>query len=313
MTETPTTVPTASRRHWVQSIGIAVAIVSVIGFFIALKALRTVEMDLFLPVVLQENAPWIPEGPVPAGVEARLRGPNWLIARLQAEPPKVTLRLDQAVTGPNRFSVGKALPNLSEAVTIVRLTPDPLVLRLQPAKTRRLPVHVPTTGEPAPGYKISDTRVSPAEVIITGPDSAVSQLIRAETVAVDVSGATQSIQKTVGFDLGEAIRVQSNEKSITVAITITEAVQTKKLTSLPVRTQPIGSSIAVSPTVVSLTISGPAGQLTDPTLVEGISVTVPVEGLKPGVYVRRAEITLPSGILLISAEPELFTVTIAGS
>ena len=66
----------------------------------------------------------------------------------------------------------------------------------------------------------------------------------------------------------------------------------------------------MKPTQATIEISGPENRLYGLDALKDIGISIKADGLKAGIYVRRATISLPVDLTLISVTPELFTLTV---
>ncbi|WP_347490094.1 CdaR family protein [Desulfoscipio sp. XC116] len=89
-----------------------------------------------------------------------------------------------------------------------------------------LPVRVKLTGEPAEGYAAGDPLVQPAFVQVTGPQQVLDSLISVNTMAVDISGAAENVEKEVVLMLPDgAVSVRPDRVHVTVRIAPVETEQ----------------------------------------------------------------------------------------
>jgi YbbR domain-containing protein len=90
-------------------------------------------------------------------------------------------------------------------------------------------------------------------------------------------------------------------------------VVTKRFAGILVQGQnaPAPYEFNISPGTLTLEIKGPLNIIDNLQPQKDIQVFVELKNLKPGVYVRRATISLPVKTTLVNVEPELFTVKIS--
>ena len=87
---------------------------------------------------------------------------------------------------------------------------------------------------------------------------------------------------------------------------------TKRFAGILVQGQNTPYRFDISPGALTLEIKGPLNIIENLQPQKDIQVFVELKNLKPGVYVRRATISLPVKTTLVNVEPELFTVKISG-
>ena len=94
-------------------------------------------------------------------------------------------------------------------------------------------------------------------------------------------------------------------------IVIKEKIVTRKFKDIPVKGKHTPYAFSISPPVIAIEVKGPVNILEKLLTEKSINVMVDLKDLKPGVFVRRAAITLPVNATLVSANPEIFTVKIS--
>ena len=93
-------------------------------------------------------------------------------------------------------------------------------------------------------------------------------------------------------------------------IDIAEKLITRSFRDLPLKGRNTGLPYSITPPAISLDVKGPANIVNVLETSEVFVVYVDLEGLKPGVFVRRATIVLPVTTALVGVETRTFTVTI---
>lgn len=133
---------------------------------------------------------------VPDTISLQLRGP--LSKSLNAAAGlEVYLDLADSRPGSSSFTIDGAGITLPDDVEVVSIEPAAITLdleRLTSSNIRLLPI---VEGVPAPGFTIGETRLSPVQVNIQGPESRVLELESVETTPISVEGATGPIEATV--------------------------------------------------------------------------------------------------------------------
>jgi hypothetical protein len=91
-----------------------------------------------------------------------------------------------------------------------------------------------------------------------------------------------------------------------------EPVTRHPIKAVPIQALPRADKIRINPAAIDLTLLGPpSGETHDLTDLRGeILAYIDVESLDPGMYVKPARIRLPSGYVLIQADPEVFVVEV---
>ncbi len=133
---------------------------------------------------------------VPDTISLQLRGP--LSKSLDAAAGlEVYLDLANSRPGVSTFTIeGSGIP-LPDDVDVVSIEPATITLELERLTSGNIPLLPIVEGVPAPGFKIGDTRISPLQVNVQGPESRVLGLKTVETTPISVEGATGPVEATV--------------------------------------------------------------------------------------------------------------------
>jgi YbbR domain-containing protein len=176
---------------------------------------------------------------------------------------------------------------------------------------KRVPVRISVIGKPDDSYFVDDTIATPSSVTICGPETAVETIDEISTKPVDCSGRSASFKKEIAPDLKDGVKVCSKEGIILAEIYLAEKVVTRRFLDLLVEGRNTPLDYRITPRTLTLEIKGPQNILSNLEPQKDIRVSVELTNLKPGVYVRRAVISLPVKTTLVNVEPELFTVKIS--
>lgn len=209
----------------------------------------------------------------------------------------------------------------SGAQVVVTITPARARATLQIEQTfvqRTLPVEVLTTGDVASGYMITNVKVEPATVVVTGPQAVVAGLTKLTTAALDVSGARAD--QTLIRTIDEPQNTSLGRPSVTVTIEIRPIECSTGPTGAPCG----GATFVVAPTFeglltglthtgsysVEVKVTGPLTQLRE-LRPSDIRATVSLAGGTVGSRQYPVTVTVPSGL---RAEPVAnLTVTLVAT
>ncbi len=194
-------------------------------------------------------------------------------------------------------------------VKILMVKPAYIKVNLEKKVIKSFPVTVPYVGKEAAGYVALSARIEPEKVMLTGPESIIRSIQTIKTKPIDLTNIKESFKKKIPVEL-QGLNTKSNPRIITVYIPIEKIQTTKVFEKLPVELKNARHGCSVNPSTIMLTIKGGHDILNKQETKENIKISIDVKGLKSGVYVRRAVIDLPLGLIMTDAEPEIFTVTI---
>lgn len=164
---------------------------------------RPATMMLTFPIQFTEISDSLTlSGPVPAAVQAEIRGTGKQLIRLRLTEPQVRISLAGVAAG--RFERALASEDLPlgahEGLEVERLVgPRMVELQLEKKSRRWLPVAVEVEGAPASGLHYGgDATLEPAVVSVTGPQKALARLDTVKLAAVRVDGRRDTLRAEVG-------------------------------------------------------------------------------------------------------------------
>ena len=177
--------------------------------------------------------------------------------------------------------------------------------------TKSLPVNPVVTGTPAAGFEIAAIAVKPETVTVQGEAEKLGALDRVDTLAVPVTGASNSVTESVGLDLPTGI-IPVGDAKVVVTISL-RPVTASRTFSVGVRLVGARSDLTYDVTVdkVLLTVGGSTAEL-DGLSAATILADLDVTGLGAGTADVPVTADLPAGTTLVAASPSKVTVIITG-
>lgn len=151
-----------------------------------------------------------------------LRAPQSVWSALQAEDIQAFVDLANAGTGPLTAPIQVVVRR--QPTRVVDVTPPEVTLTVEPIAQRELPVTIALQGTPALGYQTRTPTRAPQTVLISGPASIISQVVRLQ-LTVPVADQRQEIRadlQPIPLDAdGNAVSyVQTLPKAVTVHVPI---------------------------------------------------------------------------------------------
>jgi len=149
-------------------------------------------------------------GELPPRVAVKIRGKWKDLIRLSLARPFLSIDLAGAKPGMFRTSItgadisNRAIPpELTRQISVTEvLDPRSVDLAIEPKATRTLPVRARIVGKPAPGYVLDDAPVvQPDSARVMGPAKLIQEIDTLYTVAVDITGERERIQRQVALAL----------------------------------------------------------------------------------------------------------------
>ena len=251
-------------------------------------------------------------GPALKEIELRVKGPLSALKDLRRNVPRYKLDLSGVAVGVESIAISPDLIQMPEGAQITRVNPAYLTVKVGRLLKKQVPVKVAVSGEPAGSYSINGTLAKPSTMLICGPETAVSLVDEIFTKPIDVSTRSESFKKEIAVDLAEGVGTCSSSSIVLAEIYFAAKVVTKRFAGILVQGKNTLYEFNISPRALTLEIEGPLSIINNLQPQKDIHVFVELENLKPGVYVRRAAISLPVKTTLVNVEPELFTVKIIG-
>ena len=241
-------------------------------------------------------------------VVLRLMGPRTLVSTLDADKIKLSLDLDGAKSGSMSYPLDADEFNIPRGVTIARITPPVIHLRLEPVSKRTLPVSVRLSGKPMGGYRVAQATPLPANVSVQGPAEEVRRLAVIETVAVDVEEMRSGFKRRVRLSNdGKPLSISPDQVEVAVAIEQEQAIRTFE--RIEVYAKDFGGVYQVAPPSVSLRIAGPKIALEKLKLTSD-QVYLNLKGLSVGEHNVPLELDLPAEVQVLEQRPQRFRVRI---
>lgn len=293
------------------NVGLAVlALIIALGLWIA--GHRDIERSVEVPIELR-NIPsdlMVIDNRVDY-VVLRLSGPRTLVSTLNANDLKLPLDLHGTRSGSLSFPLGPSSFNIPRGVTVARITPPVIHLRLDPVIKRSLPVSVRFSGKPLAGYKIEETVVQPESVSVQGPADEMRRMDFIETLPIDVEGSRSSIKRMVRLSTdGKPLSFMPDQ--VSVGITIVEEDSIRDFKKVDITARGASGDHVITPKSAQLRLYGPR-RILDKLELGADQVYLDVKGLAPGEHSVPLSFDLPAEIKVVEQKPERFKVKISKS
>jgi YbbR domain-containing protein len=107
----------------------------------------------------------------------KIRGPAARLSTASLSQTTLVLDLENAThPGEQTFTIGTKNLTLPPGVTLIRVVPSQVRVRLERRSTKDVPVEVRFAGPPPPGYRVVRQDVQPSKVRVVGPESRLEQV-----------------------------------------------------------------------------------------------------------------------------------------
>jgi YbbR domain-containing protein len=284
------------------------ALIIAVGLWLAGQ--RDIERSVEVPVEIRN----VPSGLMVMDnrvdfVVLRLSGPRTLISTFDAETLKLSLDLSSAKPGSAAFPLtSNSLDHIPRGVSVARITPPVINLRIEPVLKRALRVSVRFANQLPSAYKIAEITVNPETVSVHGPADEVRSMAFVETLPVDVEPRRGSIRRTVRLSTeGRPLNVVPDQVDVAIAVDAAQIV--REYRDVEVRAKNGAAGYTITPRSVYLRLTGPGDEL-EKLEVGADQVFLDVSGLPPGDHVLPLSFKLPPDIKVLDQKPQRFKVRI---
>jgi YbbR domain-containing protein len=295
-----------------RSLGVLILLFFIgVGIFLLWPYASIQEADIFIPVDSEK----IPEGLIITnapftGIEVHVRGPKSIIRTFSDLKIKYTIDLSGVNIGVNVIPIHQAQISLPNGISILKINPDWITVKVENEIKKKLPVNISLTGKPAKGFMVVGLKAEPMSVILRGSEDTLGQMDKVSTKPINIKGLSGSFKKEVALDLVQNLKLVDSSKIILATVFIKERLATKTFDNIPVQGDGSLYVYRITPPAITIKVKGPVNMIEKLFGSNGVQVYVDLKGLKPGVYNKRATITLPVKTTLTDAKPEIFKVKI---
>jgi hypothetical protein len=229
-------------------------------------------------------------GDVVLTYDAGAHRPGERLVRLT--PANVTLELPEGVSG--------------EGLTVERVEPADVPLRLERRVERLVEVEPRIEGKPAEGFEVQGVEARPARVRVRGPEGHVNELQKAQTEAISVEGRAENfVAAQAAVEIGDR-KIVPIDTVVDVIVRVGEPATERQLDSIPVVLAE-GAQGEPQPSRAAVTLRGPRSVMRN-LRAGDISIL-----LEPGGDGQvRARLRLPPAlegrVEMISTQPAQFTI-----
>lgn len=275
----------------------------------------TITFDGRVPVELPE----VPSGFVLRGqlgdVTVKLAGPQGVVDHLSISDLHATIDIsgiDASSSEPHDAKIVVTTSN--DSVKVVDRTPPTVSVRLERITSRTLTVQTHFANDPPAGSQPGETSVSPTDVRVIGPESAIAQIagvfatVRFGDVTTDLTQSVPAVPVDASGARIDGLQVEPGVVVVTVPLLPTATTRTVPvLWSLrgAVATGYWISQVTTDP--VTVTVSGDQAKLASLDRIE--TAAVDVTGLAASKTFTAA-LQLPDGVSLLKPDAATVSVTV---
>ncbi|MFQ5586744.1 MAG: YbbR-like domain-containing protein [Thermodesulfobacteriota bacterium] len=198
---------------------LALALATLLWFLVVGE--RGTEIGFLIPLELKGN----PEDMVvtsnpPREVEVRVTGSKTLLSNLSPGQISVVLDLSKAVPGTNKFNLMNEQIKAPRGISVIRLNPSFVKIKMEKLQSRELPVKAKLTGKVAEGYKVGEISVNPETVEVVGTKNQLQNLKSISTVPFNMDGLTAEETVRVALEIPETGISKLSPDTVDITITV---------------------------------------------------------------------------------------------
>lgn len=219
-------------------------------------------------------------GAVPDSVLVRVRGAASRLSGLAPGDLSVVVDLEGVRTGRRLFALTPDQVTAPFGVEVTQVTPQSLPLVFEPTAWAVVPVRARVEGSPVAGHSVSNVSVTPTQVRVEGPASAVRGLAELYTEPVSIERASSLVREAVTIDTADlGLRLQGGATAV-VTVTIAADTTEHTVTGVPIRVRG-GAPGRLTPAEASVTVQG-AAEIVRGLTAADFTLFVDVQGDAPG-------------------------------
>jgi YbbR domain-containing protein len=151
-------------------------------------------------------------------VDVQVEAARWAAARLTPASVRVRVDVSKLREGEHLVPLSTEQVEAPAGVQVLRVWPAAVRLTLASAAVKQVRVVPKLLGTPAAGHAVGRVGVEPQIVDVRGPRTTIEEHTAVETAPVDVTGARQSISRTVGLLLPDSVSATTRTVHVTVDI-----------------------------------------------------------------------------------------------
>jgi len=267
--------------------------------------------------IIGQNPSLVPVGDVAESVTLTLRAPQSVMEKLIGNPDLIHVFADLSGLDSGIHQVPLQVQIDARPVIVVKVDQPNLELTLEPLSSRVMNVELTIIGEPAVGYRLGESLIDPAEVVVSGPKSLMDQITNVRS-QINVSNVRQNVETSVqpvpvNSRKQPVIGVSLNPDSVQVTVPVAQQGGYRDLAVKAVVTGQVASgyrltNITVTPPVVTAYSSDPDQVIALPGFVE--TQLLDLNNAERNIETRLA-LVLPKGVVIVGEQSVLVQATVS--
>ena len=290
----------------------ALVIAIVLWFHVTTE--KTYEESFEIPLIIPPPEGLVQVNPLPNPITFTLKGKGKDLLKLKwFSSLKASVKLPKVKRGKVNLPLTKNNIRLSPhgVVEIVAIDPPAVLLDYDRPEAKKIKISPHIVGTPREGFLwTGEVDFSSPTVTFWGGRRKVRSIDSLLTETVDLTNRDESFEKKVAILLppGEGFRIAPD--SVTLTIILEEVVE-RAFTEITVRllNKPRRWNVVFDPEKGEIILAGPKS-IIEEIRDEDLIITLNLKGKKKGEFEISPSFHPPSGISVVSTDPELFKVTL---
>jgi YbbR domain-containing protein len=167
-------------------------------------------------------------------IEVAVSGPRRLIQEMRRQNISLPINLEKATPGALVIKNEPESIALPRGIAVQRVQPANITLLVDRLVHKDLTITPVTKGKPAAGFELQRLTLSPAHIIVTGPQTVVDKEQALSTSTIDLEGTDRSSTFQVHLDLNEALLKLLGETVVEANVVIREIMVRKVVRDVPI-------------------------------------------------------------------------------
>ena len=270
------------RRFFLQNFGLKViSLLLAFLVWVLIAGQQTVQRTVTIPVEFANMPPHLEiAGDYQKQVDVGIRSQR-STAAIDERQLAAVINLGDATPGTRVVPLSERnIKNRPFGVEMISVNPARIRLQIERTGRRTVKVEPKIVGQPRPGYEITEIKVTPPEIMITGPESGLQKVSTVQSEPIKVNEHSSSINLNVYVDLEDPRLRIEDAHTVNVSVTIEEQRRKVRIRSVRVRVAPEKVQVKLFTPRVDVTGTVPVsfqGKLKTSDFL----ATVNVEGLQP--------------------------------
>jgi YbbR domain-containing protein len=156
-------------------------------------------------------------------IDVTIRAPNSIIDSITSANVFAKLDLGKASVFQQEYPLNESMFSIPPGAQVVRISPNKVRLKLERTNEMLLDVTPEIIGEPAGGHRVAKIELSPARVLVLGPESKLKEKDKVTTSPINISGLEETTDFTADLILPRPeLRLASSQTRVRVRVIIEE-------------------------------------------------------------------------------------------